>query len=38
MFNDFFFRKSSSFLDNVEEYCGVGQATDGNIIRRMLAT
>jgi hypothetical protein len=22
-------------MDNVEKYCGAGQATDGNIIRRM---
>ena len=28
----FFFRKSSRLWDNVEKYCGAGQATDDNMV------
>ena len=31
-----FIRKSCLLWDNVEKYCIAGQATDGNITRRML--
>jgi hypothetical protein len=35
IFNILFFQKISRLLDNVENYCRAGQATDDNIIRRM---
>ena len=35
MFNNFFFRKSSSLWNNVENFVWVIQARDGNIIGRM---
>jgi len=31
MFNNFFFRKSCRLWSNVENYCGAGQVTDGNM-------
>jgi len=31
MFNNFFFRKSFLWRDNVEKYCRAGQATDDNM-------
>jgi len=34
---NFFFRKSSSLWDNVEKSCGVGQATDDNIMHAHCA-
>ena len=30
VFNNFFFRKSCLFLDNLEKYCTAGQTTDDN--------
>jgi hypothetical protein len=35
MFGKILFRKSCRLRDNVEIYCGVGQATDDSKIRRM---
>jgi hypothetical protein len=35
IFNNYFFRKSSLLLDNVEKYGRARQATDDNTIRRM---
>jgi hypothetical protein len=31
MFNNFFLKKIVRLLDNVEKYCGAGQAIDGNM-------